>query len=133
MRGASWRERPPDYCPSRDNQLIKRFLFLTGTVDEWQDPGYYFRMTQDRPTMARPDLALMRRIEELLREQLAERGEDPDHLPAELIARHMHCGVSKNGALAYVWKGDPILDVNPEPLPGGGVRWRIFIRDTPLQ
>lgn len=83
--------------------------------------------------MARPDLALMRRIEELLREQLAERGEDPDHLPPHIIARHMHCGVSGNGALAYAWKGEPILDVNPEPLPGGGVRWRIFIRDTPLQ
>lgn len=78
-------------------------------------------------------MAVMRKVEELLREQLAERGEDPALLPPHVIARHMRCGVRGNGALAYVWRGEPVLDVDPEPLPDGGVRWRIFVRDTPVQ
>ncbi len=81
----------------------------------------------------KPDLETMRRVEELLREQLIERGEDPSSLPPHDIARHMRCAVHPDGAMAYDWKGLPILDVLPEPRADGTVQWRFFTRDTPVQ
>lgn len=75
----------------------------------------------------------MRRVEELLREQLRDLGEDPDLMEAHEISAGMHCAVHRDGALSYTWKGTPLLDVDPETLPGGGVRWRFFTRDTPVQ
>lgn len=75
----------------------------------------------------------MRRVEELLREQLLELGVNPEELPAHEIARGMHCGVRADGALSYSWKGTPILDVLPEPQDDGRTQWRLFTRETPLQ
>ncbi len=81
----------------------------------------------------KPDLAVMRRVEELLREQLLEMGEDISLLEPHEISRHMHCGVHESGSLSYVWKGMPLLDVDPETQPDGTIHWRFFTRETPLQ
>mgnify|MGYP003623447860 CR=1 FL=1 len=81
----------------------------------------------------KPDLSVLQRAEELLREQLTLIGEDPAELQAHEIASHMHCGVHMDGALSYSWKGTPILDVSPEIQNDGSVKWRFFTRETPLQ
>lgn len=81
----------------------------------------------------KPGQDVMRRVEELLREQLRELGEDPSSLPPHEIALHMRCAVHPDGALGYAWKGLPILDVLPEYHADGSVLWRFFTRDTPLQ
>ena len=81
----------------------------------------------------KPGLDVMRRVEELLREQLVELGEDPDRIKPHEFSEHMRCGVHPSGALSYVWKGTPVLDVDPELQEGGIVRWRFFTRDTPVQ
>lgn len=81
----------------------------------------------------RPGLDVMQRVEELLREQLKELGEDPDRIQPHEFSRHMRCGVHSSGALSYAWKGTPVLDVVPESQADGGVSWRFFTRDTPLQ
>lgn len=75
----------------------------------------------------------MRQVEALLREELTLRGEDPDNIPPHVIAGHMQCGVHKSGSLSYVWKGEPILDVDPELQEDGSIRWRFFTRNTPVQ
>lgn len=85
------------------------------------------------PVRPRPDLAVMQRIEELLREQLREMDEDIAQVEPHEISRHMQCGVHSSGALSYSWKGVPILDVTPELQPDGTIKWRFFTRDTPLQ
>lgn len=84
-------------------------------------------------TPPKPDLNVMQRIEELLREQLEALGEDPSFIEPHEIGRHMHCGVHPNGALSYTWRGTPILDAEPETTPDGTVQWRFFTRDTPMQ
>lgn len=84
-------------------------------------------------TAPKPDLRVLRRVEELLREQLVELGDDPSLLPPHEISRHMHCAVHESGALSYAWKGTPILDVTPEAQPDGKITWRLFTRDTPVQ
>jgi hypothetical protein len=92
--------------------------------------GYVAWMSSITP---KPDLDVMRRVEELLREQLEAIGEDPDLIAPHEISLNMQCAVYKTGALAYTWKGRPLLDVDPEVLPSGAVRWRFIARDTPLQ
>lgn len=81
----------------------------------------------------KPDLEVMRRVEELLRDELLGLGEDISELPPHEISKNMHCGVHDSGALSYSWKGVPILDVDPEVQPDGSIRWRFFTRDTPTQ
>ncbi len=75
----------------------------------------------------------MRRVEELLREELAALGVDITVLPPHEISRNMHCAVHASGALSYSWRGQPLLDVEPEAQADGGIRWRFFTRETPLQ
>ncbi len=81
----------------------------------------------------KPDLAAMRRVEELLREELHALGVDVAALPPHEISRNMTCAVHSSGALSYAWQGRPLLDVEPEAVDGGGVRWRFFTREVPLQ
>lgn len=90
-------------------------------------------MSDQKKLPPKPDMNVMRRVEELLREQLAAMGEDPDMLPPHFISEHMRCGVHAGGSLSYSWKGLPLLDVDPELMPDGSVRWRFFTRDTPVQ
>ena len=70
------------------------------------------------------DKGVAARVEELLREQLLELGEDPASLAPHLIMQNM----------VYIWKDIPILRVAPERTDTG-VMWRMFTRDEgePLQ
>ena len=81
----------------------------------------------------KPDLNTMRRVENLLREQLIELGEDPALLPPHEISAHMFCAVRSDGGLSYSWRGRPLLDVQPQPGEDGQILWRFFTRDTPVQ
>ena len=74
------------------------------------------------------------RVEELLREQLLELGEDPATLAPHLIMQNMQCEVYPDDSMVYVWKDIPILRVVPERTDTG-VMWRMFTRDEgePLQ
>ena len=76
-----------------------------------------------RPT---PDVA--RRVEELLREQLYEMGEDDSHLTAEAINAKMQCILEDDGSMTYYWDEYPILFVTPE-IRENSVMWRMFTRD----
>ena len=74
------------------------------------------------------DNGVARRVEELLREQLLELGEDPDTLAPHLIMQGMHCEVYPDKSMVYSWKDLPILRVVPEKT-GNGTLWRMFTRD----
>lgn len=69
---------------------------------------------------------LVARIEELLREQLLELGEDIASLAPHEYAAHMHCRVFPDQTMIYTWKGVDILKVVPEALAGGGTCWRMY-------
>lgn len=81
----------------------------------------------------RPGIDVMRRVEELLREEMLLLGVDVAKLEPHEIALGMRCGVHPDGSLSYMWKGAPLLDVEPEKQPDGTVVWRFFTRDTPVQ
>ena len=68
------------------------------------------------------------RVEELLREQLLELGEDPDTLAPHLIMQGMQCEVYPDKSMVYIWRDIPILRVVPEQT-ADGVLWRMFTRD----
>ncbi len=87
-----------------------------------------------RNVAARPDARVARRIEELLREQLGERGVDPAALAPHEIAAHMLCQMEDDGSMTSVWTGEPLLFVTPETIRRGEERstlWRMFTRDDP--
>ncbi len=69
---------------------------------------------------------LVARIEELLRAELADLGEDVRALKPEDYARYMNCKVFADKSMVYSWKGLDILRVKPESLAGGAVHWRMF-------
>ena len=69
---------------------------------------------------------LVSRIEELLREQLADLGEDVPALTPSDYAKHMACRVFPDESMVYAWKGLDILRVKPERQDNGTVRWRMF-------
>ncbi len=81
----------------------------------------------------RPNLQVAARVEELLREQLEERGVNPRTLSPEDIAANMHCHLAPDGSMTYLWKGGPILHVTPEKLVDengqNSVLWRMFTKD----
>lgn len=79
-------------------------------------------MNATRPT---PEVAA--RIEELLREELIELGENPQSLEPAEIAKHMVCEVQDDSSMTYIWKGTPILHVQPEK-DEDMVRWRMFTK-----
>lgn len=81
-------------------------------------------MTIPYPT----DAGVAARVEELLREQLQELGEELENLPPHLIQEHMHCEVFPDQSMIYAWKELPILRVVPERT-ATGVLWRMFTRD----
>ena len=80
------------------------------------------------------DKGVAARVEELLREQLLELGEDPASLAPHLIMQNMQCEVYPDESMVYIWKDIPILRVAPERT-NTGVMWRMFTRDEgePLQ
>ena len=61
------------------------------------------------------DKGVAARVEELLREQLLELGEDPASLAPHLIMQNMQCEVYPDESMVYIWKDIPILRVVPEP------------------
>ena len=69
---------------------------------------------------------LVARVEELLREELADLGEDVRALAPADYAQHMTCRVFPDQSMVYAWKGLDILRVKPEPMEDGAVRWRMF-------
>ena len=74
-----------------------------------------------------PDRQLAARVEELLREQLEELGENPAELSPHEITANMHCEVWPDKSMVYAWKDIPLLRVVPEQGPEGTV-WRMFTR-----
>lgn len=80
------------------------------------------------------DKGVAARVEELLREQLLELGEDPQALQPHLIMQNMQCEVYPDDSMVYIWKETPILRVVPERT-ATGVMWRMFTRDEdePIQ
>lgn len=81
-------------------------------------------MTASLPT----DKGVAARVEELLREQLLEQGEDPDTLAPHVIMQGMQCEVYPDQSMVYIWRDIPILRVLPERTPDG-VMWRMFTRE----
>jgi hypothetical protein len=69
---------------------------------------------------------LVARIEELLREELVDLGEDVCNLKPEDYAQHMSCQVFSDESMIYAWKGMDVLRVVPEKQADGVVRWRMF-------
>lgn len=55
------------------------------------------------------DKGVAARVEELLREQLLELGEDPASLAPHLIMQNMQCEVYPDESMVYIWKDIPIL------------------------
>ena len=76
----------------------------------------------------RPTPEVGRRVEELLREQLEERGVNPRALLPEEISRGMECRIAPDNSRTYFWKGEAILHVTPE-VRADSVLWRMFTRD----
>lgn len=70
------------------------------------------------------------RVEELLREQLIELGENPTQLAPHEISENMQCDIFPDESMIYTWKGTAILRVEPEKDESGKViHWRMFTRD----
>ncbi len=76
----------------------------------------------------RPNAEVANRIEELLQEQLYERGIDVKKINPEEIASSMKCHVGPDNSLTYYWNNQAILDVVPEQKEDS-VLWRMFTRD----
>ncbi|MBQ2516378.1 MAG: hypothetical protein II543_03865 [Desulfovibrio sp.] len=80
----------------------------------------------------KPDARVAARVEELLREQLAERGVALRELTPADIATGMDCAIAPDNSMTYYWQNEPIHQVVPERLRADGediVRWRMFTRD----
>ena len=80
----------------------------------------------------KPNLQVAARVEELLREQLEERGINPRTLPPEDIAANMKCYIAPDNSMTYLWKNEPSLYVTPEKREQDGetsVLWRMFTKD----
>lgn len=90
----------------------------------------------EKESIPKPNLQVAARVEELLREQLEERGVKPRKLSPEDIAQGMTCHLSPDGSMTYFWKEEPILYITPERREKDGeasVLWRMFTKDdTPL-
>lgn len=69
---------------------------------------------------------LVARIEELLREELVDLGEDVRALTPADYAEHMTCRVFPDESMVYAWKNLDILRVKPETQEDGSTRWRMF-------
>ena len=70
------------------------------------------------------------RVEELLREQLAEKGIDAAALEPHEISQHMTCDVYPDETMVYSWKQEPLLRIVPEKDDAGTIlRWRMFTGD----
>ncbi len=80
----------------------------------------------------KPNAQVAARVEELLREQLQERGLRVADLHPGYIAENMTCHIAPDSSLTYFWKHEAILRVVPE-LNHDAVLWRMFTADdTPL-
>ena len=70
------------------------------------------------------------RVEELLREQLAERGVYISKLEPHEITQNMRCDVYPDETMIYSWKEEPVLRVVPERAEDGTiVNYRMFTGD----
>lgn len=76
----------------------------------------------------RPPPELAQRIEELLREELLELGENPAQIEAHHIAANMRCALGPDNSMTYSWKDTEILRVFPDSTETGLV-WRMFTRE----
>ena len=72
------------------------------------------------------DKGVAARVEELLREQLLELGEDPANLAPHLILQNMQCEVYPDESMVYIWKDIPILRVVPERTDTGVMSFYYF-------
>ncbi len=72
---------------------------------------------------------LIARVEELLREQLRELGEDVKAIKPHEYAEHMKCRVFSDQSMVYSWKGLDILRVVPDRRADGSLCWRMFTGD----
>ncbi len=73
--------------------------------------------------------AFMARVEELLKEQISELGEDPGTLSPHDYATHMRCEVHNDGSMVYIWREMPILRLVPVKTDNGTLYWRMFTQD----
>lgn len=87
--------------------------------------------TEKKMTQApRPTPEVARRIEELLQEQLYERGVQVGKLTPEEIAKSMKCHIAPDNSMTYFWNNHAILDVIPEEQEHSqSVIWRMFTKD----
>lgn len=76
----------------------------------------------------RPTPEVGRRVEELLREQLQERGVNLRALQPEEISRDMECRIAPDNSMTYFWRGEALLHVTPE-IRADSVLWRMFTKD----
>ena len=86
----------------------------------------------EKTSPPRPTPEVARRIEELLREQLYEKGENPAALEPHTIVSNMMCHLEPDGGMIYLWKEEPILHVRPEISREDGENvtlWRMFTQD----
>lgn len=83
------------------------------------------------PTMQN---GVAQRVEELLRELLADMGIDVANLAPHEIAESMHCNVYPDESMLYSWNNMPLLRVVPEKDENGNVmRWRMFTGDDSVE
>ena len=86
-------------------------------------------------TPLRPTPQVAARVEELLREQLGERGVAVSRLTPAEITQNMNCALAPDGSMTYYWKEEPILHIKPERRHRDGedsVLWRMFTRDDDI-
>lgn len=124
-------KRPSGAEPARGSLANKKEKF-TMTSRRQRPSSFNHAEAHMSESVPRPNLQVAARVEELLREQLEERGINPRALAPEDIAAHMHCHLAPDGSMTYLWKGDPILYVTPEKKLRNGetsVLWRMFTRD----
>ena len=73
-----------------------------------------------------PEVAV--RVEELLREQLFERGIKIIELAPEKIKKSMECHIAPDQSMTYFWDNEALLHVVPEK-QDDAVLWRMFTKD----
>ncbi len=71
----------------------------------------------------------MAKIEELLKEQISELGENPDEIEGHEFAGQMRCEVHNDGTMVYFWRGMPILRLVSEKSEEGTTYWHIFTQE----
>jgi len=76
----------------------------------------------------KPTPEVATRVEELLREQLFEKGIIINELAPEKIKKSMKCHVAPDQSMTYFWEKEALLYVVPEK-QGDSILWRMFTKD----